>query len=71
MRLVRPVVPEAEAEQSVDPVIVMPAVPKIDRRRYVTKRDLFFFDTDEEQCKISHITSREPRKDARLRPIRK
>ena len=33
--LVRPVVPEAEAEQGVAPVIVMPAVPKIDRRRYV------------------------------------
>ena len=38
--LVRPVVPEAEAEQGVALVIVMPAVPKVDRRRYVTKRDL-------------------------------
>ena len=38
--LARPVVPEADAEQGVAPVIVMPAVPKIDRRRYVTKRDL-------------------------------
>ena len=38
--LVRPVVPEAETEQGVAPVIVMLAVPKIDRRRYVTKRDL-------------------------------
>ena len=38
--LVRPAVPEAEAEQGVAPVIVMPAVPKVDRRRYVTKRDL-------------------------------
>ena len=36
----RPVVPEAEAEQGVAPVIVMPAVPRVDRRRYVTKRDL-------------------------------
>ena len=38
--LVRSVVLEAEAEQSVAPVIVMPAVPKVDWRRYVTKRDL-------------------------------
>ena len=38
--LVRPVVPEAEAEQGVAPVIVMPAFPRVDRRRYVTKRDL-------------------------------
>ena len=38
--LVRPVVPEAEADQGVAPVIVMPAFPRVDRRRYVTKRDL-------------------------------
>ena len=38
--LVRLVVPEAEADQGVAPVIVMPAVPKTDRRRYVTKRDI-------------------------------
>ena len=38
--LVRLVVPAAEAEQGVAPVIVMPAVPKTDRRRYVTKKDL-------------------------------
>ena len=38
--LVRLVVPEAEAEQGVAPVIEMLVVPKIDRRRYVTKRDL-------------------------------
>ena len=38
--LVRPVVPDAEADQGVAPVIVMPVVPKVDRRRYVTKRDL-------------------------------
>ena len=31
------VVLEAEADQGVAPVIVMPAAPKIDRRRYVTK----------------------------------
>ena len=36
----RPVVPEAEAEQGVAPVIVMSAVPKVDGRRCVTKRDL-------------------------------
>ena len=38
--LVRPVVPEAEAEQGVGPVIVMPVAPRVDRGRYVTKRDL-------------------------------
>ena len=36
--LARPVVPEAEAEQGVAPVIVMPVAPRVDRRRYVTKR---------------------------------
>ena len=46
--LVRPVVPEAEAKQGVALIIAMPVVPKVDRRRYVTKRDLvkcgrFFF----------------------------
>ena len=49
--LVRRVVPEAEAEQGVAPVIVMPAVPKVDRRRYVTKRDLVKYGyTDECQA---------------------
>ena len=38
--LVRPIVPEAETEQGVAPVIVMPVAPRVDRRRYVTKRDL-------------------------------
>ena len=38
--LVRPVVPAAEAEQGCANVILMPAVPKTDRRRYVTKKDL-------------------------------
>ena len=38
--LARPVVPVAEADHGVAPVIVMPAVPKTDRGRYVTKRDL-------------------------------
>ena len=48
---VRPDVSEAEAEQSVAPVIVMPAVPKFDRRRYVTKRDLVkYVYTDECQA---------------------
>ena len=37
--LTRPVVPEAEVEQGVATVIVMPVVPKTDRRRYVTKKD--------------------------------
>ena len=36
----RPVVPEAEAEQGVVRVIVMPAAPRVDQRRYVTKKDL-------------------------------
>ena len=49
--LVRLVVPEAEAEQGVAPVIVTPAVPKDDRRRYVTKRDLVKYGyTDECQA---------------------
>ena len=49
--LVRPVVPEAEADQGVAPVIVMPAVPRVDRRRYVTKRDLVKYGyTDECQA---------------------
>ena len=34
----RIVVPEAEAEQGVAPVILMTAVPKVERRRHVTKR---------------------------------
>ena len=49
--LVRLVVPEAEAEQGVAPVIVMPVVPRVDRRRYVTKRDLVKYGyTDECQA---------------------
>ena len=49
--LVRLVVPEAEADQGVAPVIVMPAVPRVDRRRYVTKRDLVKYGyTDECQA---------------------
>ena len=49
--LARPVVPEAEADQGVAPVIVMPAVPKVDRRRYVTKRGLVKYGyTDECQA---------------------
>ena len=47
----RPVVPEAEAEKGVAPVIVMPAVPKTDRKRYVSKRDLVKYGyTDECQA---------------------
>ena len=49
--LARPVVLEAEADQGVAPVIVMPAVPRVDRRRYVTKRDLVKYGyTDECQA---------------------
>ena len=49
--LMRPVVPEADAEQGVALVIVMPAVPKVHRRRYVTKRDLVKYGyTDECQA---------------------
>ena len=49
--LVRPVVPEAEAEQGVAPVIVMPVAPRVDRRRYVTKKDLVKYGyTDECQA---------------------
>ena len=49
--LVRLVVPEAEADQGVALVIVMPAVPKVDRRRHVTKRDLVKYGyTDECQA---------------------
>ena len=43
--------PEAEADQGVAPVIVTPAVPKVDRRRYDTKRDLVKYGyTDECQA---------------------
>ena len=53
--LVRPVVLVAEADQGVANVIVMPAVPKIDRRRYVTKRDLVKYGyTDECQACVRH-----------------
>ena len=38
--LARLVVLEAESDQGVAPVSVMPAAPRTDRRRYVTKRDL-------------------------------
>ena len=49
--LARPVVLEAEADQGVALVIVMPAIPKTDRRRYVTKRDLVKYGhTDEWQA---------------------
>ena len=48
--LVRPVVPEAEAEEGVAPVIVMLVAPRVDRRRYVTKRDLVKYGNTDE-CK--------------------
>ena len=41
----------AEADQGVAPVVVMPAVPRVDRRRNVRKRDLVIFGyTDECQA---------------------
>ena len=44
-------VPEAEADQGVALVIVMLALPKTDRRRYITKRDLVKYGyTDECQA---------------------
>ena len=50
-KLARPVVLVAEADQDVRLVIVMHAVPKTDRRRYVTKRDLVKYGyTDECQA---------------------
>ena len=50
--LVRRVVLAAEADQGVALVIVMLAVPKTDRRRYVTKRDLVKYGyTDECQAR--------------------
>ena len=49
--LVRLVVPEAEEKQGVAPVIVMSAVPKVDRGTYVTKRDIVKYGyTDECQA---------------------
>ena len=49
--LVGLVVLDAEAERGVAFVIVMPAVPRADRRRYVTKRDLVMYGyTDECQA---------------------
>ena len=49
--LARLVVPQAEADHGVAPVIVMPTVPKTDRRRYVTNRDLVKYGyTDECQA---------------------
>ena len=55
--LARPVVPEAEADQGVAPVIVMPAVPKTDRRRYVTKKDLVKYGYTDECRACSQLAS--------------
>ena len=49
--------PEAEAEQGVAPVIVMPAVPKTDRRRYVTKRDLVKYGCTDECHACTQLAS--------------
>ena len=53
----RPVVPEAEAEKGVALVIVMPAVPKVDRRRYVTKRDLVKYGFSDECQACTQLAS--------------
>ena len=53
----RPVVPEAEAEQGVALVIVMPAVPKVDRRRYVTKRDFVKYGYSDECQACTQLAS--------------
>ena len=53
----RLVVPEAEAEQGVSLVVVMPAVPKIDRRRYVTKRDFVKYGYTNECQVCTHLAS--------------
>ena len=55
--LARPVVPSAEADQGVAPVIVMPAVPKTDRRRYVTKRDLVKHENTDECQACTQLAS--------------
>ena len=55
--LVRPVVPEAEAEQGVAPVIVMPVAPRVDRRRYVTKRDLVKYGCTGERQACTQLAS--------------
>ena len=50
-KLSRLVVLVAAADQGVAPVIVMPVVPRVDRRRFVTKRDLVTYGcTDECQA---------------------
>ena len=58
--LARPVVPAAEADQGVALVIVMPAVPKIGRRRYVTKRDLVKSENTDECQACTQLASGMP-----------
>ena len=55
--LVRPVVPETEAEQGVALVIVMPAFPKVDRRRYVTKNNLVKYGYTDECQSCTQLAS--------------
>ena len=55
--LARLVVLVAEAVQRVAPVIMMPAVPKTDRRRYVTKRDLLKYGYTDECQTCTQLTS--------------
>ena len=56
--LARPKVPEAEADQGVALVIVMPAAPRTDRRRHVTKRDLVKYGYTDEMPSIHAVAVR-------------
>ena len=56
--LARPVVLVAEADQGVAPVTVMPAVPKTDRRRHVTKRDLVKSDAQRAEARSGKAKTR-------------
>ena len=49
--------PETEADQGVAPVIVMSAAPKVDRRRYVTKRDLVKYGYTDECQSCTQLAS--------------
>ena len=67
--LVSPVVPDAKAKLGVVPAIVMPAVPKVDRRRYVTNAKVLhdvrcrnrigeLMTSDDDQRQVERVTSR-------------
>ena len=55
--LARPVVPEAEADQGVAPVMVTLAASRTDRRRYVTKRDLVKYGYSDECQACTQLAS--------------